>query len=71
MQAKTYLTIHAIPFEEVDVMQDANALAFLRERGHRTVPQIYVGDQLLFPGGNAELQSLTADQVRAKLETLG
>jgi glutaredoxin len=64
--AKTYLASNGIAFEEVDVSADDDALAFLRERGHRSVPQIYVGETLLVEGGSDGLRSLTADEIRTR-----
>lgn len=66
--AKHYLTENDIKFFEVNVAEDAEALRFLKERGHRTVPQLYVGKKLLVEGGNGGLQALTPDQVRERVQ---
>lgn len=64
-QAKAYLTANRIKFEVIDVTQDPAALAFIKDRGHRSVPQLYLGDELLVEGGNATLQRMHPDAVRA------
>jgi glutaredoxin len=48
--AKRYLTEQAIDFAEIDVMADADAIAFLRANGHHTVPQVYAGQHYLGDG---------------------
>lgn len=67
VQAKTYLAGSGIPFDEVDVSADDEALAFLRERGHRSVPQLYVGEILLVEGGNAGLRELSPAEILARV----
>lgn len=68
--AKTYLNNHGIAYTEVDVQADPEALAFLKTRGHGTVPQLYVGESLLVEGGNSGLQALGADEVRERVAKL-
>jgi|HigsolmetaGSP11D_1036233.scaffolds.fasta_scaffold00182_5 Glutaredoxin and related proteins len=68
--AKSYLSRNDIPFREVNVMADENALNFLKSRGHKTVPQLYVGDTLFVEGGNAALHAMTPDAIRARLAEL-
>jgi len=60
--AKQYLNEHEIDFSEVDVVANAKALSFLRERGHRTVPQLYAGERLI-EGGNTALQRMSVDDL--------
>lgn len=67
VQAKNYLTRHEIEFNTVDVTEDAKALDFIKSRGHKTVPQLYVGDTVLVEGGNAALQQLKPEQVRERV----
>ena len=56
--AKQYLVEHGIGYAEVDVLTNANALSFLREQGHRTVPQLYIGERLI-EGGSTALQRMS------------
>jgi glutaredoxin-like protein NrdH len=70
VRAKEYLVRNSIPFEMVDVTQNAEALAFIKENGHKTVPQLYVGKKILVEGGNASLQALTPQQVNDQVHVL-
>ena len=49
-KAKALLEIKGIEYTEVNIEQDADARQRLVEAGARTVPQIYINEQLL-PGG--------------------
>ncbi|RYF08870.1 MAG: glutaredoxin, partial [Oxalobacteraceae bacterium] len=70
VRAKEYLNRHQLTYETVDVTQHPEALEFIKSRGHKTVPQIYVGQNVLVEGGNAGLQLLTVDQVRERQHKL-
>jgi glutaredoxin-like protein NrdH len=70
VRAKEYLVRNGIPFEMVDVTQNPEALAFIKENGHKTVPQLYVGKKILVEGGNASLQALTPQQVNDQVHVL-
>ena len=61
--AKNYLQNNNIIFEIIDVSENDAALNFLKEQGHRTVPQLYVGKKLLIDGGNSALQKCTPQQI--------
>ena len=65
--AKLYLTNHGFEFNVIDVTQDEKALEFIKSRGARTVPQLYVGETILVEGGNAGLQKLSADEIRQRI----
>ena len=49
-RAKALLELNDIEYTEINIEQDANARKRIVEAGLRTVPQIYIDDQLL-PGG--------------------
>lgn len=70
VRAKEYLIRHEIQFETVDVTENPEALAFIKGRGHQTVPQLYVGDKILVEGGNAALQQLRPEQVIEQVSAL-
>lgn len=53
VNAKRFLDQHKIKYEEINIAKDPDAMEFLREQGHKTVPQIYKGDILI--GGYTEL----------------
>lgn len=49
---KAKLKWNGIPYKEINVREDAEALNFLRSKGHRGIPQIYreSGDELIYVG---------------------
>lgn len=65
--AKKYLIEHNIDFEEIDVEQNLEALDFIRQQGHRTVPQIYHQGQLFVEGGWQGLSKLSSEAIMHKL----
>jgi glutaredoxin len=58
-RAKNLLKLKGIEFEEVRVDLDTSAREFIIERGHRTVPQIYLNDELYVENGYTGLSRLT------------
>lgn len=67
VQAKNLLTLKNIPFTEVKIDEDSTAKEFVLNEGHRTVPQIYLGEKLFVQGGYQGLSKLTEDQLKEKL----
>lgn len=63
IQAENWLTRHQFSYHKVDITQDQIALSFLKQQGHKSVPQLYIGGKLL-PGGNAGLQSLSPEKLQ-------
>lgn len=59
-QVKMLLTTNNIEFNEVRVDHDPQAREFLLAKGHRSVPQLYLNEQLAVPGGIVQLKSYTA-----------
>jgi len=57
VRAKALLAARNIPFEEIDVTHDHERRAWLvQATGRRTVPQIFIGDELI--GGFDDLSAL-------------
>ncbi len=55
--AKRLMERHGVPFNDIDLSDDPEALRALKDRtDHRTVPQIFVGER--FIGGYDELSAL-------------
>jgi glutaredoxin-related protein len=50
-RAKIWFEKNNIAYETIDVLADEAALAFIKEQGHKTVPQIYFENSLLVEGG--------------------
>lgn len=61
--AKTHLNLLEVEFEEINIHEHADALQFLKDNGHTTVPQLYRDTLLLAPGGNVRIQELTKQQL--------
>lgn len=69
-RAKNLLTLKNIPFTEVRVDQDPEARQFIVERGHRTVPQIYLNGKLFVENGYNGLSQMTDVAFRELKEQL-
>lgn len=67
VQAKRLLESKNIDYVEVRIDQDADAREFVLSRGHRTVPQIYLDDELFVEGGFQGLMKLSDQQLKEKL----
>lgn len=67
VQAANLLRSKNINFTEIKVDEDFEAREFILREGHRTVPQIYLGDKLFVEGGFTGLSKLSEDQLRDKL----
>ena len=46
VQAKSLLKNNDIPFEEINIEEDADQMQFILSEGHRTMPQIYKDGKL-------------------------
>lgn len=68
-QAKALLNRKNIAFEEVKIDENADARQFILEAGHRTVPQIYKGQQVFVEGGYSGLAKLSDEELKQRLES--
>lgn len=68
-QAKALLNRKNIAFEEVKIDESPDARQFILEAGHRTVPQIYKGQQVFVEGGYSGLAKLSDDEIKQRLES--
>lgn len=66
--AKSLLESWEIQFEEVRIDQDDEAKKFVIGNGHKSVPQLYVGDELLVEGGFDGLRELSPEFINKKVE---
>lgn len=69
-QAKALLKRKNIAFEEVKIDENPQAREFLISAGHRTAPQIYLGEQLFVEGGFQGLQKLSDEDIQQRLGDL-
>ena len=69
-QAKRWLETRNINYREINIDHDSVAREFLQSRGHRSVPQFYIGDRVIAANGWSDLQRMTADDImRISLES--
>lgn len=66
--AKNYLNQIGIEFQEINIENNQDAQVFMRDRGHRTVPQIYRDGELFVDGGWQGLSKLTREQIQQRLQ---
>lgn len=69
-QAKALLKQHGYSYEEVRIDEDNNAREFLISAGHRSVPQLYVGNELLVEGGFQGLRNMTTKQIALRIREI-
>ena len=67
-RAADYLQKNNIAFKKVDVTEDEKAMNFVKERGHRSLPQIYCGDRLLVEGGYDGLKVLRPSDLILRMQ---
>lgn len=69
VNAKNWLKMKKIPFTEVNVEENDQARQRMQAMGLRTVPQIFIGDELFVEGGYSGLIKLSDDDLAIKLST--
>lgn len=62
-RSKQYLDALGVQYDTVDITKNAMAHSFLVKEGHKTVPQFYQEERLLFEGGYTELVKYSKDQI--------
>jgi len=68
--AKALLAKHGYTYEEIRIDEDDTARDFLLEEGHRSVPQMYIGEQLLIIGGAPALKQMTTKQLALRIREI-
>lgn len=66
-RAKNYLDNLDIDYETLNIQEDSTARDFFMESGFRTVPQIFVDDQLLCEGGSDGLVKMSKKDIQDKV----
>jgi glutaredoxin 3 len=66
-QAKQLLEAFGFEYNAINIEQDSEARSWLLNEGHRSVPQIYVNDQLIAGGFNG-LQTVGKTGIQQLLE---
>jgi glutaredoxin-like protein NrdH len=67
-RAADYFKTNNFQFTKVDVIEDATALEFIKSKGHRTVPQIYLEGRLLVEGGYDGLSKLRPNDLTHRMQ---
>ncbi len=66
-KAKYLLKTKNITYTEINIDEDQEAREWLIAQGHRTAPQIYLGDDLFVEGGYQGLVKLSDEELFNKL----
>lgn len=66
--AKSWLKKNDINYSEIDVTIDELSLIFIKEQGHKTVPQIYFNGQILVEGGYTGLTREDPNLLKERIE---
>lgn len=61
VSAKEKLEQWEYSYTDINVAKDEDAMQFLKDAGHRTVPQIYINDEICVPDGCSGLTVLGKD----------
>ena len=69
-KAKHLLKTNGFEFEEIKIDENPEARDWLVAQGHRTAPQIYLGDELFVEGGYQGLAKLNAEQIQERIGAL-
>jgi glutaredoxin len=67
VKAKNYLRLKNIAFTEVNIEDHTDSAAFLKQEGHRSVPQIYQNGKLFVQGGCDGLMRLSDEDLIMRL----
>ncbi len=67
-QAKSWLDSNKIEYEVVDISVNNDALDMLREHGHKSVPQLYLNNEVLVPGGWEGLKTQDPSVLKEQIE---
>lgn len=69
-KAKHYLKTNGFEYEEIKIDENPEAREWLINEGHRTAPQIYLGETLFVEGGFQGLAKLNAEQIQERIGAL-
>jgi glutaredoxin len=66
--AEHYLNQNGFEFKRINIVEDSNALEFVKSQGHKTVPQIYYNNHLLVEGGYDGLRKLMPFEIEKRIK---
>jgi glutaredoxin len=67
-RAADYLNRNGFEYKKIDITEDADALEFIKSKGHRTVPQIYMEGTLLVEGGYDGLNTMLPSELTKRIQ---
>jgi len=67
-RAKSWLEMNDLAYDTINVMEDSEALDFIKGKGHKTVPQIYLNGELFVEGGYTGLSKQDPQILRERME---
>lgn len=67
-QAKDHLQKLNIAYEEINITNDSAAREKLLAEGHKSLPVLYAGDDLLVPGGFTSLKTMRREDILERLQ---
>lgn len=70
VNAKQFLQSKNINYKEINIENDVEAKNFIVSQGHKSVPQIYVGTQLLVTGGWQGLSQLSTEEILKRIDNI-
>jgi glutaredoxin len=65
--AKDYLKMIGVSFTEIDISKDDAARNKILLAGHKTLPVIYAGEQVLAQGGFTALKTMRKEDILERL----
>jgi glutaredoxin len=65
---KNFLKELDIPFIELDVVRNTQALSKLQHDGHQYLPQIYADEKLFMPGGWSTIKTMRRHEILDRLK---
>jgi len=68
--AKMFLDANRIDYNEVDIAQEQDKKDWLVGQGFRSVPQIFIGDELFVNGGYAGLKEMSREKIIERINKL-
>ena len=69
-KAKHLLKTNGFEYNEIKIDENLEAREWLIGQGHRSAPQIYLGEQLFVEGGYQGLAKLNAEQIQERIGAL-
>ena len=66
--AEHYLKKNGFQYKKIDVTEDAESLAFIKSKGHRTVPQLYLEGRIIVEGGYDGLSKLLPNELNHRIQ---